>query len=172
MRLFFAYDFDKESLHKLILLQKMYLSSFKNIRLTKEMNLHLTIKFIGEFDDYQLIIDKIKSIDSINSSNINLTSSIITAFPSIFNARVIVCKFDENNKLNKIYSIIEENLKYLNIKKEDRDFVPHITLARTNFPIMMKEIFFNKENFLINRLKLYKSTLTKNGPIYDVIYEF
>lgn len=171
MRLFIAYDFDKDSIEKLTFLQKNILKKFNNIRLTKSENIHLTIKFIGEYNNYENIVNNLKN--SINfPHNFYLKSEIITGFPTIFNARVIVCKFQKNDMLIKIYNEIENRLSSLNIKKENRDFVPHITLARTNYPLKIEEIQYDNNEFKLNGLKLYKSTLTPKGPIYEILYEF
>ena len=86
MRLFIAYDFDDISIDKFIYLQKRFLSKLDLIRLTKKETFHLTVKFIGDFENIKMIIDKLKDNDFIkNSKNLILSSNLITAFPNIFN---------------------------------------------------------------------------------------
>ena len=178
MRLFIAYDFDDISSDKFISLQKRFLSKLDLIRLTKKETFHLTVKFIGDFENTKMIIDKLKDNDFIkNSKNLLLNSNLITAFPNIFNSRVIVCKFNRNETLYSLFKQVENNLSDIGIKKDERDFTPHITLARTIKPIKFNEIYLKESNlfeneFKITNLILYNSTLTKKGPIYDPIYVF
>ncbi|MEJ5273470.1 MAG: 2'-5' RNA ligase family protein, partial [Spirochaetota bacterium] len=92
--------------------------------------------------------------------------------------------FDEGIKIieNK-FNEIEKILDNIGIKKEQRSFKPHLTIARVkyadfncfnNFKYWGKLIGFeeNKLIFKLNKLKLYQSILTPQKPIYKVIYEF
>ena len=59
------------------------------------------------------------------------------------------------------------------------DFVPHITLARVKFMPdtnkfleHLKQIKTEEKEFIVDKIKLKKSILTVNGPVYEELKEF
>lgn len=58
--------------------------------------------------------------------------------------------------------------------KDDHEFHPHLTIARVKFIKNKQELIQNlkqikikPKTFKINNFKLYKSTLTPQGPVYE-----
>jgi len=65
----------------------------------------------------------------------------------------------------------------LNLKSES-NFIPHATIARVkgkcnpkNILSIIQNITF-KEDFTASSFNLYKSTLTRKGPIYEVLESY
>jgi 2'-5' RNA ligase len=62
----------------------------------------------------------------------------------------------------------------LDIEKEDREFTPHITLGRRRVPAPLLErqvVTVEQKTFLVDTLVLYRSTLTREGAVYDKVWE-
>ena len=121
-------------------------------------NLHLTHKFIGEDEP-----NKYKT--KLNIENEKLKINGIGMF---------------RNKILYLKAAIDDNInKQINEKfnlKNDKPFVPHITLCRIK---ELKEGYKNalkkweNINFEVPlEVYLYKSTLTKKGPVYEKIYKY
>ncbi|QCT93752.1 RNA 2',3'-cyclic phosphodiesterase [Caminibacter mediatlanticus TB-2] len=123
-------------------------------------NLHITHKFIGEDEPDKYKIDLKIPNEKIKVKGIGL-----------FNNKVLYLKADSLN----IKSINEQINNKFNLKKED--FRPHITLCRIK-NIKDKKFYDeikkweNKEYEVPFDVFLYKSILTKKGPIYEKIYQY
>ena len=137
---------------------KQDLSKFIKGKWVEGWNLHLTHKFIGED-----VPEKYKI--KLNVKNEKLRVNGI----GMFGDKILYLKADVDYSINK-----QINEKF-NLK-QDKPFVPHITLCR------IKELKDGYEEALkkwenINfevpfEVYLYKSTLTKKGPIYEKIYKY
>ncbi len=63
--------------------------------------------------------------------------------------------------------------------EKDARFYPHMTIVRLRVADDIKELVgktkglrFEKKEFQVNEFKLYKSALTPEGPVYEVISVF
>ena len=121
-------------------------------------NLHLTHKFIGEDEP-----DKYKVKLKIPIYNFKINGI------GMFGNRILYLKTDIDDSINK-----EINEKF-NLKN-DKSFVPHITLCRIKeLKEGYKEALKKWENInfeVPNEVYLYKSILTKKGPVYEKIYKY
>jgi len=123
-------------------------------------NLHLTHKFIGEDEP-----EKYKTELKIKSEKLKVNGI------GIFGDKILYLKADIDDSINKQ---INEKFGF----KNDKPFVPHITLCRIK-SIKDKEKLREKLSKWQNinfsfplEVYLYKSTLTKKGPIYEKIYKY
>jgi len=163
---------------------KRELKSFKKIgspiKWTRDENIHLTLKFIGEINENKLeeLISKIQ--ERINE--IIQFKMIIRGFGA-FKRNGILTIFwtgvEKSKELYKLYTLIEDSCHSIGIKKELRDFVPHITLGRNKKNYNFKR-FFEKLNDMndkyiaeqmVSGFQIFKSELTQQGPIYSILKE-
>ena len=173
MRLFIAIDIPEEIKEKISNFQKQI--KMKGIKLVEKENLHITVKFLGEVDEN--LLNDILNLDlSIEPVKIKLNQ--LNVFPNMNYIRVIwIGAYGEN--LIKIFEDVDKKLSNLGFKKE-REYVPHLTIGRVKFIENKKQLKDKIEKFKdvdfgefeAKKLKLYKSTLTPNGPIYEVIKEW
>ncbi len=143
----------------------------------KSENLHFTLQFLGETSqkDTQEIIENLHTI-KFSSFNVNLKG--IGTFPKNKPSRVIWISTDENgrNELIKLSKKIRKTLESLEFFS-DRPFKPHITVFRIKKKtenISNKLRNMRNKDFGIQKIcsvKLKKSELTSNGPIYSDITE-
>jgi len=177
MRLFIGIDLDnriKEELFKIIEnLKKLKLDA----KWVKKENLHLSLKFLGETSEDKL--EKIKEIiskTSQNFSSLEISTQNFGFFPNENYPRVFFVNTDKEEELKKIVSFLEDKLEEIGFEKENR-FKSHITLARfrslKNIDVLKKELknISISLRFNFTEICLFKSTLTFDSPIYEVIFK-
>ena len=122
-------------------------------------NLHLTHKFIGEDEPEKYEALKLE----VPSSKLKINGI------GMFGNKILYLKADIDDSINK-----QINEKF-NLKN-DKPFVPHITLCRIkDLKEGYKDALKKWENInfeVPNEVYLYKSTLTKKGPVYEKIYKY
>jgi len=171
MRLFIALDFNE---------LKNYFSDLQNkipkkdAKLTFPKDFHLTLKFLGEVDESKVEeVKKILSEIKLNEFESKITT--IGVFTEQF-LRTVWIKADAK-EISDLQKQIDEKLAHL--FKKEKSFEPHITLARIKF-IKDKKTFLEKiksikteeKTINIRNFKLIKSTLTPEGPFYEVLAVF
>lgn len=137
-------------------------------------NLHLTLKFLGETSDDK--IEKVKEeLNKIDIRKFKARLNRLGFFSPKF-IKVLWVGLD-SEKLKEIHDKIDNSLE--DFFSKDKKFNNHITIARVkNLNKEKKEDllgFIEKQDiqkveFEINKIKLKKSTLTPNGPIYEDIF--
>ncbi len=135
------------------------LSKYIDGKWVEGWNLHLTHKFIGEDEPEKYEALKLE----VPSSKLKVNGI------EMFGNKILYLKADIDNSINK-----EINEKF-NLKN-DKAFVPHITLCRIkDLKKGYKDALKKWENInfeVPNEVYLYKSTLTKKGPVYEKIYKY
>jgi len=183
MRSFLAVDISIEVMKGLEYLIEKFRKLDSNIRWVKAHNIHITLNFFGEIDKEQSFI--LKQIIEDTSCQFNpFTVQIegLGAFPSIGKPRVIWCGVvDQSQSLVGINRMIREGImkNSLSVHLEDREFIPHLTLGRIKRKCSDKIIAYVKRDskkefgrFKVDYMTLYKSILTRNGPIYEPVQRF
>ncbi len=163
MRLFIAVKIPESVAGEL---DKINLSLFSGKRVEKE-NYHINLHFIGEADNPKNIIDKLKKI------KFKKFPVIFNGFGSFPNKKSVRILFVSCNS-SGIMLLNEQISKCLGIKN-DKSYVPHLTLMRVKSVTKGYETFFEKEfesEFTVNSFVLYKSVLTQKGPVYKPLEEF
>lgn len=167
MRLFIAINFEDREYFKQI--QGQLPIDMADLNLTKTY--HLTLKFLGEVEDSK--VDLIKErLQNIKVGQFTAAVSQIGFFPSESYIQVIWAGFKENKEIISLQQKVELSLK--DLFKEGKRFHPHITLARVKFVKdkeniirKLKEIKIEEKTFEIKNIKLIKSTLKPEGPVYE-----
>ena len=100
-------------------------------------------------------------------------------FPSLRYIRVIWVGVERNReRIIEMQKALEQELEKLNFKRE-KEFSPHLTLARVKFLREKQKIlkliskFENVEfgELRVEKVRLKKSRLTPQGPIYTTVRE-
>ncbi len=149
-----------------------------DVKLVEPNNIHITLIFLGEVPDNKVDLVK-EALSSLQFNKFKVVMKGMGTFPSITKPRVIWVGISEGfPQLRDIRSFLLKELRSRGIRPEDeKEFVPHITLGRVKGPSNL----FNLSNiinqhyddyfgdFIVDKVILYKSTLTPKGPIYDEI---
>jgi len=134
-------------------------------------NMHFTVQFLGEVSED--MIGKISdALNSIKFSAFSISFVSIGVFPKPNFPRIIWVGTDDGiNELEKLAEMIRSKLSQLGFSP-DKKFKPHVTIFRVKNKIedvsdkleKFSSYYFGKQT--ISEIKLKKSELTPNGPIY------
>ncbi len=147
----------------------------------KPINIHLTLKFLGEIDESQT--GRLRTaLDEVSAGLKPFKVSIrgIGAFPAWNrNPRVVWVGAQPVEPLLAVFSSVEVATMGLSFPPEKRGFSPHLTLARVNTQTdqlagifarlsrLSPEPFFGK--MMVESLILFKSVLLPQGPVYTTL---
>jgi 2'-5' RNA ligase len=171
MRLFIAIDLGNNDYFRDI--QKQL--DKENAQLTLTKTYHLTLKFLGEVDDF--LVQKIKeALQKISFDHFSIQTTNIGVFPNTDLVRVVSIGLEPEDKIIELKEKIDDCLKGL--FKPENDFKAHITLARVKFvknkirfAENLRKINFESKEFNVKSIKLIKSTLMPDGPVYETVLE-
>ncbi|KUK01395.1 MAG: RNA 2',3'-cyclic phosphodiesterase [Methanobacteriales archaeon] len=180
IRSFLAIDVDNPLKDKIIEVQKILDEANAQLKFVEPENLHFTLKFFGQINN-----NMIKELSRIIKEKIGsykpfkLKIEGIGVFPNKNYMRVIWLGAKNPKKFSEIQKAFDEQFSKLGFKKE-KSYIPHLTIARVkggkNKDKLLKKIE-ELENIQIGEmqikeLKLKKSELRPEGPVYTTIKTF
>ena len=174
MRLFVAMDIPEATRAALSDLTTRLKTNFPAARWVNLAGVHITLRFIGEVPAEKL--DKIRqALGSLLSfPPINLRFAGLGFFPNARRPRVLWAGVEAAPQLAQLAAAIEDALAPLGIPAENRDFHPHLTLARFESPRESQGIGVTIESLgtpdfggaLSSEFHLYQSVLKRSGAEY------
>jgi len=134
-------------------------------------NMHFTVQFLGEVSEE--VVRKISNeLSSLEFTPFSVSFVGVGVFPKSSSPRVIWIGTNEGvGELEKLAEMIRIKLSQLGFQP-DKKFKPHVTIFRVKKKIenVSNELQkFSMHSFgkqVISEVKLKKSELTPNGPIY------
>ena len=170
MRCFVAIEISDEVKDVLVGLQKKLTLKCKKVK-----DFHITLLFLGDVEDVDAVRDALRSV---SFEKFELSLDGVGVFPDFTKPRVAWVGMKHNDALFSLQSAVEDKLKPLGFVN-DKEFKGHLTLARFKFVENKKELKDIMQNmkvpdikFSVDSFKLIKSTLTPEGPVYEVVEEF
>jgi RNA 2',3'-cyclic 3'-phosphodiesterase len=145
-------------------------------------NIHLTLKFLGEVSSANLEhVTKIMSGEAARYSPFEIQVGGIGAFPSVRRPRVIWVGIESPPLLKSIQKGLEAETLRLGYVAEERDFSPHLTLARISHNVTPEELrtisevmvrykVGNLGAFRVESVRLFKSDLLPGGAVYTPLF--
>jgi 2'-5' RNA ligase len=137
--------------------------------------IHITVKFLGEVDD--ALIPKVKeALGAIRFSPFPVTARKI-AVNNPKRPFTVWCTIEDSGQAVRLFRLVEDALAPLGFRRESRPFTPHATVARVKRPDPTLFAALGQVgtgpfgDCIIGGLKLKKSTLTPQGPVYDDLME-
>ncbi len=181
IRAFIALPIPEEIQNALGELQGRLKKALNQVRWTKPKNIHLTLKFLGEVEDYNVVpIEKALAEVATLYESFPVVADGLDCFPLKGSPRVIWLGLkEETGTLANLAASIEKAMEELSFPKENRAFAPHLTLGRLRqgqkpkiSPQTIREMIQKEEStqlgtFEAQEVLLIKSNLTPNGPIYS-----
>ena len=134
-------------------------------------NMHFTVQFLGEVSE-EMVRKISDALSSIEFSTFSISFVSVGVFPRPNFPRVIwIGTNDGVSELEKLAEMIRSKLSQLGFNP-DKKFKPHVTIFRVKNKIegisdkleKLSSYYFGKQT--ISEIKLKKSELTPNGPIY------
>lgn len=145
-------------------------------------SIHLTLKFLGGIGQEQLSAIKEALVAAASySAPFNIKLSRPGVFPSLSRPRVLwVGIEDDSGALKELQQQIDERLKGLGFEPEEREYSPHLTLARIKEVRGKGELqraigsvaLSPLEPIMVNHFNLMRSDLRPSGAVYTVLESF
>jgi 2'-5' RNA ligase len=122
-------------------------------------------------------------LDSVSSKydSYNLSIDRIGGFPNLNKPRVIWTGFTDDDQINIMARMVKEveyDIRRLGFDPDEKRFRPHLTLGRVKDTKGLEKLLemirsYKLELFSLklDRLTLFKSTLTPQGAVYESLYE-
>jgi 2'-5' RNA ligase len=132
MRLFVAITLPADVHKRIVRVMEELKPLSRAPRWVRPEGLHLTVKFLGEVKEPQLapIVAELKEIRALRPIEFRFRG--LGSFPKHDRPRVIWAGIDANKELTDLAESMESRLEPLGFPREEREFSPHITLARIN----------------------------------------
>jgi 2'-5' RNA ligase len=133
--------------------------------------IHITVKFLGEVDDKKLreVMDALAKVSFVPYP---VTTGIVTV-NNKNRPHTVWCTIQDTGESERLFVLIEDALAPLGFARETRRFTPHATIARVKSfdPSLFTALNTLNAAFYgscrINGMKLKKSTLLPQGPVYE-----
>jgi RNA 2',3'-cyclic 3'-phosphodiesterase len=151
-----------------------------NVKWVEAHNLHLTLKFLGDVHE-RVILDVCRAVErgARQVEPFPLEVRGAGAFPNAARPRTVWLGAREGaDQMVVLHDRIEEPLAELGYREEHRRFQVHTTIGRVRGAgpgiAELGERLRQQADFLagrmtVDRVTVFSSTLTPDGPIYDVI---
>ena len=153
----------------------------EDVKWVKPQNWHLTLKFLGDVNKSKL--SKIKEVIKNTGkgySKFPVKFRGIGAFPELDYPRVFFIKIAKGeDSLISINQNLEKKLEPLGFEPENREYIPHLTVARSKDETNLKKFSrslnkFNEKYFInvymeVSVISLMESKLFPEGPVYEKI---
>jgi 2'-5' RNA ligase len=175
VRAFVALELSQEIRDNLTIAQETIRCCKAHLTFVDPKNIHITLKFLGEVEQEKLqkVMDAVRSV-TFSSFQINAGTVTVN---NLKRPHIVWCKIGDAGLGERLFNCIEDALAPLGFERETRRFTPHATIARVKSPD--PSLFSALNNLkgqsygssVISGLKLKKSTLLPQGPVYDDLLE-
>ena len=141
-------------------------------------NLHITLRFLGETNQFQ-IAEITKMLDTISNQFLPFQFELkgVSVYKNKIQPRVLFVSVENDMVLKQLAAEIQEMSKILGFQMEENIFNPHLTLGRIKF-IQDKEAFYSLVNkfrethlqqVFVSEIIFYQSILGSDAPTYKPI---
>lgn len=187
MRVFAALPLPDQAVEKLGKLAEELKRRYPDLKVVKPQGMHVTMVFFGELAQEQILkVMRVMDAPELKMASIQAVMGGVGQFPPRGEPRVIYCPIQkgapEIGYLHGVYHRLLSTVQALSLESE-RDFTPHITLARDRAAgsrrerraggrislSEVEELFRFEYSLILDRLVLYQSILRPQGAEYKVM---
>ena len=158
MRLFISINFDRHMKDALISVQEQLKEHHIRGNYSKSENLHLTLAFIGEYSDPDIVLE---ALSNVKFAPFELRLKGIGSFDDLWWAGLSA--FDD---LKACASKVRHSLSSADIPFDRKKFSPHITLIREPSKPEIPQIIIPDVSFTVKEFSLMRSDRGRRGVIY------
>ena len=177
-RSFIAIDSNQKTRKSLTGIQEKLKKTEGDLKIVEPENIHMTLRFLGNVSESRL--EDIKNIlkDSATVDPFEMNVEGLGVFPKPSFIRVVWAGVSEGTEETKaIRGNLDRKLEKIGISPSDKDFTPHFTIARIKSGKAKEKIYSVVEEnsdkpfgtISVEEIKLMKSELTPEGPIYSTL---
>lgn len=166
MRCFIGINFNEEAMRKMNVLAYSLAKNGIKGNFVRSNNVHLTLLFLGDLDDYDL--EKVEQImDTISFDSFSVRLTKLTKLRDI-----IVLEAEKTKELlalqKEISCKIKEECPNLIKANVNQEYYPHVTLARENNDEIFKDVDIVSD---VDSIYLFSSEMYNGGVLYKKQYE-
>jgi 2'-5' RNA ligase len=175
VRTFIAIDLAPEVRERMRGPQEVLAGGRARLTVVKPPAIHITLKFLGEIDDKTLGRVR-EALAALRFGPFELSVGGVKGNPPS-SPRVIWAEVRDGGGCAGLFSLVEDALAPLGIPRERRAYTPHATLARVKrfdpslLPTLKSLASEEFGSCPVRSIKLKKSTLTPEGPVYEDLQE-
>jgi len=154
----------------------------KGVRWVGRESLHLTLKFLGDVaPETRPEMESALSALCRKQSPFSLQCRSWGLFPHLRKPRIFWTHLEgDRETVSRLAGLLADEMVSHGFAKEDRDFVPHLTLGRARgaVPSTLVEQFgklfdgFQTAMFQVNSIQLVQSHLSAQGVRYEILRSF
>jgi len=147
-----------------------------DLRLVGQEKIHLTLKFLGDVaeEDLDTIVKALQPL-SEGHDPFEVSTSGFGAFPSERKARILWTGIEQGSEpLRTVAEEVENLLAPAGFERENRPYVPHLTLGRTRARGTKLETSEPPPtlHFTVHGIDLVKSAPGANGVTYSILSSY
>lgn len=180
MRLFVALHISQEIRDAITNLVGEFKPLDESWKWTRTENLHVTLKFLGEIsrEKLQIVKEALRGVPAEFPFLLKFAS--LGFFPNGRRPRVLWVGLDAPPGLTELAHAVEESLANIQISREEREFSPHLTLARSKegriLPRLSEAIAKREKNkfgeMTATSFHLIESKIKSTGAEYTTLESF
>lgn len=183
-RSFLAFDITEKMRAELSQVIGLLSTKTHDIKWVSPERMHCTLRFFGEVEE-ELLLGKLSDVienEVRHQSPVHIVGRGIGAFPNWRYPRVLWAGLvGDVEAMISLQAKLNESFREFGFQKDPRAFRLHLTLGRAKSPVKNAEALMqvveklaDKEfgDMNVNNLTLYKSVLTKDGPVYTALKTF
>ena len=130
MRIFIALDIPGEIRAQMVKYVERAQALAPDARWARPEGLHVTLKFVGEVSDAK--VEQIKAaLATVKAAPFEVTFAKVGFFPTAKSPRVCWIGVEGGEALPGLAALVDNAAHGVGIAKEDREYSPHLTLARS-----------------------------------------
>ena len=181
VRLFFGFELPWAVRQRATGLRTLVVDPKKVVRWVKSVNLHLTVRFLGSTPE-GMVPEIVASLGSHcgDIGPIKITIEGTGVFPQPTRPRVLWLGVEgEVESLQRVESVIHQAVEPLGFPREEREYIPHITLGKVRYPqkvtpevSMYIGATYEPVDCTLKVLHLYASGMGENGIFYTPLASF
>lgn len=177
-RSFIALESNEEVQASLTDIQDRLVETGADLKIVEPENIHLTLRFLGNVSNKKLELIKEVFHKTADTSPFEVSVEGMGVFPNPDFIRVVWAGVTTGaSKLKHLREDLDEDLSEIDHPPDDKEFTPHFTIARMKsgkskervVSLVRSESDREFGTIFCDELKLKKSELTSEGPIYTDI---
>jgi 2'-5' RNA ligase len=181
LRSFIAIELPERAKSVLAELQREFEKCGADIRWVRTENIHLTLKFLGDIEENAVaaVTEKIKgTCNKYMAFSLNISGAGV--FPNARSPRVLWVGLNSSETMTGLQGEIDNEMASLGFERENRRFVPHLTLGRFKSSRgrgkLLEKVEAYKESEFglidVNSVSLMRSDLGPAGAKHTRIADF
>jgi len=178
IRSFIAFDINNPLvLQKFTEAQDLLVKAGADLKLVRPQNIHITLRFLGDVS--ASMVESIhEGMKKVDFSAFDCEVHGLGVFPDLRYPRVVWAGIRRgSDELKSIVNQLEPQLSKLGFRADPKGFSPHLTLARVRTGRNRSELARSVQELVdfdfgvvrADCLRLKKSVLTPQGPIYSTL---